>query len=187
MVNLKLTNWSLSGRQFSTNTSQDQQKGKPSSWIESACIPEKIRPYLYLARADKQAGTLLLMWPCFWSVCLATPIHSFPDAVLLLKFATGALIMRGAGCTINDMWDRDFDKHVERTKDRPLASGALNLSQAMGFLTLQLSAGLAVLVTFNTNTILLGFLSMPLVVVYPLMKRFTNWPQLILGFTFNWG
>ena len=68
MVNLKLTNWSLSGRQFSTNTSQDQQKGKPSSWIESACIPEKIRPYLYLARADKQAGTLLLMWPCFWYI-----------------------------------------------------------------------------------------------------------------------
>eukprot|EP00597_Dinobryon_sp_UTEXLB2267_P006008 CAMPEP_0170079676 /NCGR_PEP_ID=MMETSP0019_2-20121128/15995_1 /TAXON_ID=98059 /ORGANISM="Dinobryon sp., Strain UTEXLB2267" /LENGTH=250 /DNA_ID=CAMNT_0010293247 /DNA_START=232 /DNA_END=984 /DNA_ORIENTATION=- len=112
---------------------------------------------------------------------------SIPDVVLLSKFAVGAIIMRGAGCTINDIWDRDFDKHVARTKCRPLASGVLTVPQALAFLSVQLSAGLAVLVTFNTNSIILGFMSMPLVVVYPLMKRFTYWPQLVLGLTFNWG
>jgi 4-hydroxybenzoate polyprenyltransferase len=95
--------------------------------------------------------------------------------------------MRGAGCTINDLWDQDFDKRVERTKSRPLASGALNSRQALAFLSVQLSAGLAVLLSLNPESILLGVASMPLVVCYPLMKRFTNWPQLVLGLTFNWG
>lgn len=105
---------------------------------------------------DKQVGTLLLMWPCFWSVALAAPMGSFPDPLLLSKFAVGALIMRGAGCTINDLWDRDFDKHVERTKSRPLASGDVSVRQALGFLALQLSAGLGVLLTFDNNSIILG-------------------------------
>jgi 4-hydroxybenzoate polyprenyltransferase len=95
--------------------------------------------------------------------------------------------MRGAGCTINDMWDKDFDKNVARTQNRPLASGKLTMDQAFKFLALQLSCGLGVLLTFNNYSILLGAASLPLVVIYPLMKRYTNWPQFILGLTFNWG
>jgi 4-hydroxybenzoate polyprenyltransferase len=99
----------------------------------------------------------------------------------------GAIVMRGAGCTINDMWDRDFDKHVERTKNRPLASGQVSMPEAFGFLGLQLSCGLGVLLSLDQSCIALGLASMPLVVAYPLMKRLTNWPQLVLGLTFNWG
>jgi 4-hydroxybenzoate polyprenyltransferase len=88
-------------------------------------MPAKLRPYLHLIRADKQVGTLLLLWPCWWSIALAAPMGQLPDLVILSKFSLGALLMRSAGCIINDMWDRDFDKHVERTKTRPLASGEL--------------------------------------------------------------
>ena len=95
--------------------------------------------------------------------------------------------MRGAGCTINDMWDKDFDKHVERTKTRPLASGKLSLTNAVGFLSAQLGVGLVVLLSLNQTTQILGLASMPLVILYPLMKRYTNWPQVVLGLTFNWG
>jgi 4-hydroxybenzoate polyprenyltransferase len=130
---------------------------------------------------------MLLLWPCIWSTALAAPLGALPDAVLIAKFAVGAFVMRGAGCTINDLWDQDFDKRVERTKSRPLASGALNSTQALAFLSVQLSAGLAVLLSLNPESIILGAASMPLVVCYPLMKRFTNWPQLVLGLTFNWG
>jgi len=158
-----------------------------SSWIDQNFVPEKVRPYLHLARADKQVGTLLLMWPCVWSTCLAAPIGCAPDIWLLAKFAIGSVVMRGAGCTINDLWDKDFDKHVERTKSRPLASGAISVPQALTFLGLQLSCGLGVLVSLNVETVLLGLCSMPFVVCYPLMKRFTNWPQFVLGLTFNWG
>ena len=107
--------------------------------------------------------------------------------MLLGQFAIGALAMRGAGCTINDMWDKDFDKHVERTKTRPLASGKLSLTNAVGFLSAQLGVGLMVLLSLNPTSQILGLASMPLVISYPLMKRYTNWPQLILGLTFNWG
>lgn len=101
----------------------------------------------------------------------------------------GAFVMRGAGCTINDMWDADFDKEVERTQTRPLASGALTKKQATAFLAAQLSAGLGVLVSLPHTwyCFKLGAASLPLVVCYPLMKRYTNWPQLVLGMTFNWG
>jgi 4-hydroxybenzoate polyprenyltransferase len=104
-------------------------------------------------------------------------------------FTVGAFVMRGAGCTINDMWDKDFDKLVTRTKDRPLASGELTQAQAFGFLGAQLTTGLAVLVSLPHTyyCFVWGALSLPLVVVYPLMKRYTNWPQLVLGLTFNWG
>lgn len=140
-----------------------------------------------LARMDKPIGTWLLFLPCCWGTALATLPGSLPDPVLLAKFATGAFIMRGAGCTINDLWDRDLDKKVARTLARPIASGELSVKQALGFLGLQLSAGLATLVTFNTTSIGVGLLSMPLVIVYPLMKRYTYWPQFVLGLTFNWG
>ena len=159
-----------------------------TSWIDtSPVIPAALRPYLHLARADKQVGTLLLLWPCLWSVSLAAESGCLPDFYQMGKFAVGAVVMRSAGCTINDLWDKDFDKHVERTRARPLASGQLSVPQALTFLGLQLACGLGVLVSFNTPTIILGLCSMPLVVAYPLMKRFTNWPQLVLGCTFNWG
>lgn len=164
-----------------------QNLSPPTSWIENKRIPVKLRPYLHLARADKQVGTMLLMWPCIWSATLAAPMGALPDMLLLSKFAVGALVMRGAGCTINDLWDKDFDKHVERTKTRPLANGDLSVSQALGFLGVQLSAGLVVLLSLNPESILLGMASMPLVICYPLMKRYTNWPQFVLGLTFNWG
>lgn len=157
------------------------------SWIDHRYVPSVVRPYLHLARADKQVGTMLLLWPCIWSTALAAPLGALPDIVLMAKFAAGAFVMRGAGCTINDLWDKDFDRHVERTKTRPLASGDLSVKQALGFLGLQLSAGLAVLLSLNAECILLSIASMPLVVAYPLMKRYTNWPQLVLGLTFNWG
>lgn len=118
---------------------------------------------------------------------MATPMGQLPSLVMLSKFAFGSFIMRGAGCTINDLWDRDFDKHVERTKSRPLARGDISVPQALAFLGAQLSCGLGVLLSFNAESIVLGLASMPLVICYPLMKRFTNWPQLVLGLTFNWG
>jgi len=176
-------------RQLTTSNNENKPTPPtvPTTWVEHAIIPNKIKPYLYLARVDKPIGTLLLFWPCCWSVALAAPMGALPDFLLMSKFLLGAFVMRGAGCTINDLWDQDFDRQVERTKTRPLASGALNTQQALLFLGMQLSAGLGVLVTFNTTSIVTGMLSMPLVVAYPLMKRFTYWPQFVLGLTFNWG
>lgn len=158
------------------------------SWIDTTpWIPISARPYMHLARVDKQVGTMLLLWPCVWSTALAAPMGHLPDFFVLGQFAMGAFIMRGAGCTINDLWDQNYDRDVERTKSRPLACGDLNTKQALVFLTAQLSCGLGVLVTFDVNCIVLGLASMPLVVIYPLMKRFSNWPQLVLGLAFNWG
>ena len=156
------------------------------SWIDSDLIPGKVRPFLRLARADKQVGTSLLYWPCLWSIALAAPVGSLPDVITSVQFAVGAVVMRSAGCIINDMWDRDFDKHVERTKRRPLASGEITMKDAVMFLAAHLTAGLGILLSLNTASIKLGFLVMPMVVGYPLMKRFSNWPQLFLGMTFNW-
>ena len=156
-----------------------------SSWINSS--PKSIRPYLKLMRMDKQAGTLMLLWPCAWSIALAAPVGSLPSAILLAKFSIGAVLMRSAGCIINDIWDKDFDKHVERTKDRPLACGELSVPQALGALGLTLTASLAILMSMNHTSIMLGFASMPLVIAYPLMKRYTYFPQLVLGLAFNFG
>lgn len=156
-----------------------------SRWLGLA--PTWTRPYILLARLDKPAGTLLLFWPCVWGAALAAPLGQLPDPRLCLTFALGALVMRGAGCTINDMWDRDIDAHVARTRDRPLASGALSMPRATVFLAGQLLVGLGVLLSLNTYSIALGMASVPLVVAYPLMKRFSDYPQLVLGLAFNWG
>ena len=147
------------------------------SWVDrSSLIPDKARPYLHLARVDKQVGTLLLLWPCYWSTALAAPMNTLPDPMLMCQFGLGAFLMRGAGCTINDLWDKDFDKHVERTKNRPLASGAISVNQAYGFLALQLSGGLGVLLSLpHTLTCFkLGMASMPFVIAYPAMKRYVS-------------
>jgi len=174
-------------------------------------LPPSCLPYAQLCRFDKPIGTMLLLWPCYWSTSIAAaPLLSSSsansqsveiiretidifqvtgDPKLLALFATGSFLMRGAGCTINDTWDANYDKKVFRTSMRPLACGALSYSQATAFLGLQLTGGLAVLTSLPhlEYCFWLGAASLPLIGVYPLMKRFTNWPQLVLGLTFNWG
>jgi 4-hydroxybenzoate polyprenyltransferase len=152
------------------------------TWVDR--LPERLRPFAVLARWDRPIGTWLLLWPCWWALALAP---GWPDLRLLALLGIGAVAMRGAGCVVNDLADRDLDARVERTRHRPLASGQLSVAQALAFLALQLLVGLAVLLSFNPFTVLLGLASMPLVMVYPLMKRITWWPQAFLGLTFNWG
>lgn len=132
-------------------------------------------------------GSYLLFWPCGWSIALSAAPGAWPDPLMLAVFATGAFVMRGAGCTINDMWDRDIDSKVARTKDRPLANGDLTQTDALVFLSAQLGIGLLVLLQLNLYSIVLGAGSLALVIVYPLMKRVTYWPQFVLGMAFNWG
>ncbi|EFI27734.1 para-hydroxybenzoate-polyprenyltransferase [Coprinopsis cinerea okayama7 len=158
------------------------------TWIDS--LPPKVRPYLYLTRIDKPIGTLLLFWPCTWSIAMASYALHLPPSVPLTYISLcgiGALVMRGAGCTINDMWDKNLDKSVARTKERPLARGDLTRKDAFIFLGGQLGLGLAVLLQFNWYSILLGASSLSLVTIYPFMKRVTHWPQAVLGLAFNWG
>lgn len=170
-----------------SNSNLNSNKTPTRSWIDSNKIPKYIQPYLHLMRVDKQVGTLLLLWPCCWGVALATPLYQLPDPFIMVKFALGAVLMRSAGCIINDMWDKDYDKHVERTRLRPLASGQLNMWQASGALVSCLLPSLGILLSMNTNSVLVGIASVPLVIIYPLMKRYTYFPQLVLGLTFNWG
>ncbi|XP_059523167.1 4-hydroxybenzoate polyprenyltransferase, mitochondrial isoform X2 [Myotis daubentonii] len=153
--------------------------------VDSA--PRPLRPYLRLMRLDKPIGTWLLYLPCTWSIGLAAEPGSFPDWYMLSLFGTGAVLMRGAGCTINDMWDRDYDKKVTRTATRPIAAGDISTFQSFIFLGGQLTLALGVLLCLNYYSIALGAASLLLVITYPLMKRITYWPQLALGFTFNWG
>jgi len=138
-------------------------------------------------RFDRPVGTMLLFWPCGWSIALSAEAGHLPDLYTLGLFAAGAFVMRGAGCTINDMWDKDIDAKVERTKSRPLVNGQIQPFDAWNFLAAQLGVGLTILLQLNWNSIVLGASSLGLVIVYPLMKRVTYWPQLILGLTFNWG
>ncbi|XP_032680687.1 4-hydroxybenzoate polyprenyltransferase, mitochondrial [Odontomachus brunneus] len=147
----------------------------------------KVQPYMKLIRMDKPIGSWLLFWPCGWSIAMATPAGTLPDPYMLLLFGIGSFVMRGAGCIINDLWDRDIDKMVVRTKDRPLAIGQITMKQSIIFLAGQLSLGLFILLQLNWYSVFLGASSLGLVVIYPLMKRVTYWPQLILGMTFNWG
>uniref|UniRef100_A0A7E4UP68 4-hydroxybenzoate polyprenyltransferase, mitochondrial n=1 Tax=Panagrellus redivivus TaxID=6233 RepID=A0A7E4UP68_PANRE len=149
--------------------------------------PSALQPYLKLARADKPIGTWLLYWPCTWSIALAAPAGQLPDLRLLALFGTGAFLMRGAGCVINDLWDRDYDRQVERTRTRPLASGELSSTQGVALLGGLLTSSLGILLQLNPATIALGFASMIPVICYPLAKRFTYWPQAVLGLTFNFG
>ncbi|MGQ0664916.1 MAG: 4-hydroxybenzoate octaprenyltransferase [Pseudomonadota bacterium] len=153
-------------------------------WIDR-WAPAAARPYLRLWRLDRPIGTWLLLFPCWWSVALAAP--AWPDPWLIVVFAVGAVVMRGVGCTFNDILDRDLDARVQRTADRPLPSGAITLTAAYAFLGFGLLLGFAILLTFNRLTIALGVASLLLVFTYPLMKRVTWWPQFFLGLTFNWG
>ena len=154
-----------------------------------------LAPYLQLMRLDKPVGIWLLLLPCWWGLVLGGILSDrvwdtqsyFFAAWLFVLFSAGAVVMRAAGCIINDFWDRDIDAKVERTRGRPLASGAISKMQAFLLLCLLLLVGLLVLLQLNVLAIALGILSLGLVVTYPLMKRVTWWPQAFLGVTFNWG
>lgn len=138
-------------------------------------------------RLHQPTGILLLLWPGWWSIALAAPEGSPPDVFLLGIFALGAIIMRSAGCIVNDWWDRDFDRKVTRTKTRPLATGEISTRQAALLLIILLTLGLVLLLQLNGLTQVLGVLSLVPVALYPLMKRWISWPQAFLGLTFNWG
>jgi len=168
-----------------TETSEQIATDIPfESWIDRFA-PEVSRPYLRLARLDRPIGTWLLLLPCWWGAALATP--AWPDATMFVLFTIGTVVMRGAGCTVNDLADRKFDARVARTATRPIASGQISVLKAFVFLALQLLLGLSILLQFNAFTVALGASSLLLIVLYPFMKRITYWPQLFLGFTFNWG
>ncbi len=148
------------------------------------------KPYILLARLDKPTGIWLLLLPGWWGIVLAAGGWRGMDAHawgIFALFGIGAVVMRGAGCVVNDLWDRELDKKVGRTRLRPLASGAASAFGASMFLILLLLAGLAVLLQMNFLTVCLGVLSLPMIAVYPLMKRWTWWPQAFLGLTFNFG
>jgi 4-hydroxybenzoate polyprenyltransferase len=158
------------------------------NWVDTLA-PVWSRPYLRLARLDRPIGSWLLLIPCWWSSALAAVAAraSAPSLVHIALFFVGAFAMRGAGCTWNDIVDRDLDAAVERTRSRPIPSGQVSVAQAALFLLLLALVGLAVLITFNGFTVALGIASLVIVAVYPFMKRFTYWPQVVLGLAFSWG
>ena len=157
------------------------------NWVDGVA-PAWARPYLRLARLDRPIGSWLLLMPCWWSVGLAA-VHARSQVNVwhLLLFFIGAFAMRGAGCTWNDIVDRDLDARVERTRSRPIPSGQVTVAAAAAFLALQALVGLAVLLQFNRFTIYVGFASLAVVAIYPFMKRITYWPQIVLGLAFSWG
>jgi 4-hydroxybenzoate polyprenyltransferase len=147
------------------------------------------RPYLRLARLDRPIGSWLLLIPCWWSAGLAAiAAHEpWPNPWHVLLFFVGAFAMRGAGCTWNDLVDRDLDGKVERTRSRPIPSGQVTAKKAFAFLVLQALIGLLVLLQFNAFTIVTGLASLGIVAIYPFLKRVTYWPQIGLGLAFSWG
>jgi len=145
---------------------------------------KSIIPYIKLIRFDKPVGILLLLFPALWAIWLAGEKNNF---VISIFFIIGAIAMRGAGCAINDIIDRDFDKQVERTKTRPLASGEINIFQAIIFIIALLFISLIIALQMNNLVLVLAASSLVLVVAYPFMKRITWFPQAFLGLTFNWG
>jgi 4-hydroxybenzoate polyprenyltransferase len=155
-----------------------------TGWV--ARLPGGWQPYALLVRADRPIGFWLLFLPGLWSIVLAAP-DAWGGVRLAGLFLLGSLAMRAAGCVVNDMWDRDLDRQVTRTAGRPLASGALRMRQAAVFLAVLLAVGLGVLLQLNLVAQALGVASLVLVALYPLAKRVTWWPQLMLGFTFGWG
>lgn len=169
-----------------TGQVSDAVKG---NWVDSIA-PAWSRPYLRLSRADRPIGTWLLLLPCWWGVLLAAlsgrDFTRF-DLWIMVACAAGAWLMRGAGCTWNDITDRDYDAAVERTRSRPIPSGQVSVKGAAVWMGLQALIAFGILLTFNIYAILLGIGSLALVAIYPFAKRFTWWPQVFLGLAFNWG
>ncbi|MEM7473262.1 MAG: 4-hydroxybenzoate octaprenyltransferase [Pseudomonadota bacterium] len=158
------------------------------NWVDRLA-PAWTRPYLRLSRADRPIGTWLLLLPCWWGVLLAAGSTGFRlfDLWIMLGCAIGAFLMRGAGCTWNDITDREFDAQVARTRSRPIPSGQVSVRGAMTWLVVQALVACAILFTFNWAAIAMGVLSLLPVAIYPFAKRFTWWPQVFLGLAFNWG
>jgi 4-hydroxybenzoate polyprenyltransferase len=158
------------------------------NWVDDRA-PVWIRPYLRLARLDRPIGWWLLLLPCWWSAALAAiPANGWgPNLWHVVLFLIGAIAMRGAGCTWNDLVDRDIDARIERTRSRPIPSGQVSVAAAYVFLVLQALIGLLVLLQFNRFAIWTGVASLCIVAVYPFMKRITHWPQIFLGLAFSWG
>ena len=158
-----------------------------ASWVD--LLPAVLMPYAQLMRLDRPIGWWLLLLPCWWGLALAQIAAGGggPDLWKAFLFLIGAIVMRGAGCTLNDIVDRDIDNKVERTRLRPLPAGLISLGSAFVFLAAQLLAGLVILSQFNRFTIFTAIASLTIVAVYPFMKRITYWPQVVLGFAFNWG
>jgi 4-hydroxybenzoate polyprenyltransferase len=158
------------------------------NWVDRLA-PSALRPYLRLARLDRPIGAWLLLLPCWWSAALAAIAAKapFPHPWHLLLFFIGAFVMRGCGCTWNDIVDRRIDAQVARTRSRPIPSGQVSLTGAVVFLVLQALVGLAVLLQFNVFAIGTGVASLAVVAAYPFFKRITYWPQVVLGLAFSWG
>jgi 4-hydroxybenzoate polyprenyltransferase len=158
------------------------------NWVDTHAPPWS-RPYLRLSRLDRPIGSWLLLMPCWWSAALAAGVIGKVGQLPLIiaLFFVGAFVMRGAGCTWNDITDRDLDAMVERTRSRPIPAGQVSVPQAAAFLVVQALIGLAVLLQFNRFAILTGIASLVIVAVYPFMKRITWWPQIVLGLAFSWG
>lgn len=176
--------------------SRGRVKDAPSGHWVYRVLPPSLWPYAQLARWDRPIGWQLLLWPCFWSAALVAGAGAqpgdgawsvIPSIWHLVLFFVGAVAMRGAGCTYNDLADQNIDAKVDRTRSRPLPSGQVTRKQAKIFILLQSLIGLAVVLQFNWFTIALGVGSLVIVAAYPFMKRFTNWPQLVLGLAFSWG
>ena len=150
---------------------------------------EKFQIFIQLTRLNKPIGFLLLFWPCVWGLTLAYYFSGETNLYLkhILLFFLGSVLMRSAGCIFNDIVDRDLDKKVQRTRERPIASGKVSVSEAFIYIVFLCLVAFLILLQFNWLTIVLGISSMALAFAYPFMKRITYWPQLFLGLTFNWG
>jgi 4-hydroxybenzoate polyprenyltransferase len=171
-----------------TETSHHIADAGRDNWVERL-LPLALQPYAQLMRLDRPIGWWLLMLPCWWGLFLAQIARGggLPSLWFALLFLLGAIIMRGAGCTLNDIIDRKYDGLVARTKGRPIPSGRVSVKQAFIFLAGQCLLGFVILLQFNSYTITLASASLLIVAVYPFMKRITHWPQLVLGLAFNWG
>lgn len=166
------------------NTPTQSSDIQLTGWL--SYLPDFLKPYAVIARLDRPIGWWLLLLPGWWAIIMFAPELS--DMVqMLLYFLIGAVVLRASGCVINDMWDRDIDRKVARTANRPLANGTLSLFSAFIFLFILAIIGLFILLQLPISAWLTGIASLPLVILYPLAKRYTGWPQSVLGLTFSWG
>jgi len=149
-------------------------------------IKEKCKNLLILGRYNSPVGAILLMWPCYWG-CLSANVITTTTIQDLIYLTIGSFVMRGAGCCVKDIFYKNYDKEIKRTKSRPLASGKLEIRESIYFIFFQLLIGLIVVVQFEIKIIITSFIVIPFVIIYPLFKRFTYFPQAILGLIFNWG
>ncbi len=175
-------------RSYQAHSAGSVADAPAGNWVDR-WAPAAAKPYLRLARFDRPIGAWLLLFPAWWSQALAELSlgRPYPSPWYLLLFLVGAFVMRGAGCTYNDIVDRDYDARVARTAARPIPSGQVSVGAAFAFLVLLCLVGLLVLLQFNWFTVALGSASLLLIAVYPFSKRFTFWPQAVLGLTFKWG